>query len=718
MNKYLKYTLLCGLLFVCFRGNFIFAQYQTIDSLKKCISVQKNKDSLCNTFIELSWESSFYGLNSEAIDYALKAIELATQQKNEQGIINAKNALGNAYDELGEYKKAKYYFEHVMFYFKKQGSKKKLSKALNNLGTTYFNMSDYKNALTNFYDALHIKEEFKDSAGIANCYTNLGNVYWELDQKEKAAELFERSVKINRLIKNEEGAAATLANLAGLYNLKGDLSKAQQCQNEALLIYKRINLKEGIASCYTSIGLGFRQRKMNDSATYYYKKAMAISKELGDKVTYGNGLLALGQIKLEEKNAQEAIKLFIEGEQLMSEVGNFESLKAFRLALSNAYYDVGDYKNSILAHRRFTFIKDSIFNIENSKILSDLKTKFEVDKMEAELSAKAEREKENLRLIAEVDKQKRNGIIVTVALVLLVVLVFSVMLFKRFQLTQKQKKIIELQKVEVEEQKLIVEEKQKELGDSINYAKRIQSSFMATETEFKDKVIDYFILFKPKDVVSGDFYWASFLKSSDKLSEGFLYINVADSTGHGIPGAFMSLLNMSLLNEGLLSKGLRQTNELLDFVRRILILGLKQDESGQGGNDGMDCCLVCYDTSTKQLQYSGANNPLWILREDKWIELNPDKMAVGRSPKQDIPFTSQVFQCKPNDILYLFTDGFADQFGGPKGKKFKYKQLNEVILQNSSRSMEEQKHILERAFDEWKGSLEQVDDVCIIGIRL
>ncbi len=706
---------------VCIFGHLVYAQYPSVDSLKKCIVQQKDLDSLPYTFIELSWEESYYGMNYEAIDHALRAIELASKRKNNEAVINAKNALANAYDEIGEYKKAKFYFEEVLLYFKKQGSKKKLSKALNNLGTTYFNTSDYKNALVCFYDALRIKEELKDSVGMANCYTNLGNVYWELDQKSKAAELFERSVKLNRLISNEEGAAATLANLAGLYNLSGDLLKAQKCQSEALQIYKRINLREGIASCYTSIGLGFRQKKMNDSAAYYYKMAMAISEELGDKLTFGNGILALGQMKLEEKKPREAIALFKRGEEVVSGVGNYESIKAFCLALSNAYFDVGDFKNSVLAHRRYTYIKDSIFNIENSKVLSDLKTKYEVDKKEAELSAKANVEKENLRIVAEIDKQKRNGVILSIVMVLIVVLIFSLLLFKRFKLTQKQKKIIELQKIVVEEQKLLVEEKQKELSDSINYAKRIQSSFMATESEFKNRIQDYFILFKPKDVVSGDFYWASFIANDgneSKSNNGALYVNVADSTGHGIPGAFMSLLNMSLLNEGVLSKGIRHTNELLDFVRSILILGLKQDETGQGGNDGMDCTFIKLDTLTLQLQFSGANNPLWILRENTWIELNADKMPVGRSPKQDIPFTAQTFQCLKNDQLYLFTDGFADQFGGPKGKKFKYKQLNEVLLQNSSKTMEEQKQILAKTFDSWRGNLEQVDDFCIIGLRL
>ena len=218
-------------------------------------------------------------------------------------------------------------------------------------------------------------------------------------------------------------------------------------------------------------------------------------------------------------------------------------------------------------------------------------------------------------------------------------------------------------------------------------------------------------MFTPKDVVSGDFYWAN------TIDENF-YVCAADSTGHGIPGAFMSLLNMSLLNEAVLSKNLTDTSEILNFVRKILILGLKPDESGQGGNDGMDCVMVKINKTTLKLEFSGANNSLWIIRDNALIELSADKMPVGRSLSEEISFTRQEFQLQKSDILYLFTDGYADQFGGPKGKKFKYKQLKELLVQNKHLSLTQQSTILQSTFQNWKGNLEQVDDVCVIGIKI
>lgn len=704
-----KNKLLIALLLLSFSA--CYSQSQVIDSLLKCIQSQKNEDSLTSTYSELCWEYSYYGKNKEAIEVGLKAIELAKKNKNEFNLAAAQNALGSAYDEISNFKKAEYYFLESLKFYRSKKKKKKISATLNNLGTVYYSESNYKKALECFYEALKLKEELKDSAGIANCYTNLGNIYWELDQKEKAVELFSKSIVIDRNTNNLHGLASSLSNLAGIYSFLGKMEDSHKCHTEALNIYKKINLPEGLESCYSNMGFYFRELKQIDSAIYYYNKATEIAIEIGDQLTYANSLLALGEIQADFKKPKQAIPYYLKAIKLLEENKNYNSLQSVYEALSNAYYDIGDYKKAMEMHRNYTFLKDSLFSIENSKIFSDLKTQFEVDKKETELSAKAEAEKEKLKEISEIDKQKRNSVIIAVIIILLLLLVFSLLLFKRFKLIQKQNKIIELQKTEVEHQKQLIEEHQKEMNDSINYAKRIQSSFMASENEFKGKLKDYFILFNPKDVVSGDFYWAG-------STSNHLYFCVADSTGHGIPGAFMSLLNISLLNEALLSKGLTETNELLDFVRKILIIGLKADESGQGGNDGMDCTMIRLDINKKEIQVSGANNPLWIIRNNNLIEITVDKMPVGRSPKEHIPFTSTTFQLLENDLIIMFTDGYADQFGGPKGKKYKYKQLSELLIEITDKPLNAQSSSLQESFVKWKGDLEQVDDICIIGIRI
>ncbi len=265
---------------------------------------------------------------------------------------------------------------------------------------------------------------------------------------------------------------------------------------------------------------------------------------------------------------------------------------------------------------------------------------------------------------------------------------------------------VEERTMEVVKQKNVIEEKQKEIVDSIMYAKRIQTTILASEAFLNKNLPEHFVYFKPKDIVSGDFYWAT-------LKDDRFYLAVCDSTGHGVPGAFMSLLNISFLNEGITQKIIEQPNEIFNHVRKRLIKNI----SKEGGKDGMDGILLCIDKKTGQYTYSAAHNKPIVVSDGAIIEYHADKMPIGIGVRED-DFTHQVLPLKKGDILYLYTDGYADQFGGPKGKKFKYKQLHEVLLNNSHLSMAEQKKIISSTFDSWKGELEQIDDVCVIGIKI
>lgn len=255
-------------------------------------------------------------------------------------------------------------------------------------------------------------------------------------------------------------------------------------------------------------------------------------------------------------------------------------------------------------------------------------------------------------------------------------------------------------------QKEIIEEQQKEMVDSINYAKRIQYTFLAHEKLLQRNLPEHFILFKPKDIVSGDFYWAT------KKGYAF-YMAVCDSTGHGVPGAFMCLVNMSFLNEAISERNITAPNEILNHVRKQLI------ENLGGGNDGMDAILMKFENSGGGLkvEYAAANNEPILIRDNKVTLLPKDKMPVGRGEKTD-SFTLHTIDVKKGDTLYLLTDGMADQFGGPKGKKFKFKQLEETLLANHNLPIAEQRNVLEKVFNSWKGNLEQVDDILLMGIKI
>ncbi|HSY77647.1 MAG TPA: SpoIIE family protein phosphatase, partial [Bacteroidia bacterium] len=266
----------------------------------------------------------------------------------------------------------------------------------------------------------------------------------------------------------------------------------------------------------------------------------------------------------------------------------------------------------------------------------------------------------------------------------------------------------------VEQQKAIVDEKNKDITDSIHYASRIQRALLTTDDYIGKRLKEYFILFKPRDIVSGDFYWANEVETNE--GKRFL-ICAGDCTGHGVPGAFMSLLNISLLNEVNLERKINEPAKILDEVREHIIKALNPEGKDEESKDGMDCILCSFNLTNYMLDFACANNPLWLVRNNECIEYKADKMPVGIQEGQK-PFSAQKLKLEKGDMIYIFTDGYADQFGGPKGKKFKYKQLQEILVTNSTKPVKEQKAQLEKAFEDWKNDLEQIDDVLLIGIRV
>ncbi|MDP2385811.1 MAG: SpoIIE family protein phosphatase [Bacteroidota bacterium] len=284
------------------------------------------------------------------------------------------------------------------------------------------------------------------------------------------------------------------------------------------------------------------------------------------------------------------------------------------------------------------------------------------------------------------------------------------------QQEKEKKKILEDQnevlEKQVEERTLELSQKNKDITDSINYAQRIQKALLASDEMLNTYFKDHFVFFQPKDIVSGDFYWAAVLENNQ------VALVTADSTGHGVPGAIMSMLNIACLNEAVEAQKLIEPNEILNYTRSKIIKHLANDGSLEGGKDGMDCSLLSFDFGNNKLSFAAANNPIWIVRNGGLMECKPDKMPVGRHDKQNIPFAQHTIELQKNDVVYTLTDGMPDQFGGEKGKKFMYKQLKEMLTNLSSMPMQEQKEKIESYLNEWKKGYEQVDDICIIGVRI
>ena len=319
-----------------------------------------------------------------------------------------------------------------------------------------------------------------------------------------------------------------------------------------------------------------------------------------------------------------------------------------------------------------------------------------------------------------------NGGLLTITVAL-----FSVFLIRsRYRLTikeiksrlelSKSKELLQEEHNTVINQKKEIEEKNTEIVSSIRYAKRIQFALLPPEEKMNEILKEYFVFYQPKDIVSGDFYWATKVittRFQNDDTEIYL-IAVADCTGHGVPGAFMSLIGNNFLKQSAKEKSVNTPAQALDFLNANVVTTLNQHTTDAPVRDGMDISLVAIEFATKKLQYAGANNPIYILRNKELIILKADKQAIGSISEELKAFTNHEFDLQTGDLIYLFTDGYADQFGGPDGKKLKYKKFQDHLITVSEMPMHEQKNYLKSKFDEWRGTTEQTDDVCVVGIKI
>jgi serine phosphatase RsbU (regulator of sigma subunit)/Tfp pilus assembly protein PilF len=559
-------------------------------------------------------------------------------------------------------------------------------------------------------------------------------------------------LSINDALGKKELTSTTLSNMAFVYYREGKVSLALSYYQKSLKIRQEFNDEVGIANSLNLIGDVYLAQGDLKTATTYFNKSLKMDSKIANKDGISWNLKCIAEVYLKEKQFAKALTYLKKSIKIGQEIGYVENIKTSAFLLYKANIELGNYKEALQNYQLFIQLRDSTDNLENKKIIYRNRIKYEFDKKAAQDSIISIEEKKSAAIKLEVTQtklkqQRTQNFMLYGGLALL--LIFATFMFNRFKITQKQKRIIEEQKIIVEEKATEVSLKHKEITDSINYAERIQRIFLASKELLDGNLKEYFVFFKPKDIVSGDFYWASEIKNfkletlneennhlTSHVSHSKFLLCTADSTGHGVPGAIMSLLNITSL-ESAVKEGYTQPSDILNSTRKTIIERLKNDGSADGGKDGMDCSLICLEFSSPQnksenikLSIAAANNPVWIVqsrsnltdRETKsnttLTEIKPDKMPVGKHDKQDVPFTLHTIELQAGDVIYTLTDGFADQFGGDKGKKFMLKNLRELLLTNAHLPMQQQEQLLKNTFKNWAGNLEQVDDVTIIGIRV
>ncbi|MBN2668457.1 MAG: tetratricopeptide repeat protein [Bacteroidales bacterium] len=678
--------------------------------------------------------------NSIALDYFKKALNIYEEIGYKKNIATSFRNIGIIYANQSNYFKTLEYFKKALNVVKELEDKNEIAINLGNIGVIYENQSNYPEALEYYSKALKIYEEIGDNIGIAKNLGNIGIIHHNQRNYSKALKYYEKALKLVEEIGDKDGIATNLGNMGIVYAKQNNYTKALKYYEKALKIKEEIGDKSGIATNLGNIGAIYFYQDNFIKALEYYENALKIYEEIDNKDGMATNLANIANLYNELKQYNKAINYANQSLKLSKEIGALNIEKEANGHLSEAYNGLGQYKKAMDYQEKYYLLKDSIFNEENTTSIAKLETKYQYEKKSAvDSMANAKQielknaEISNINIEKEAQRKQRNLWFTGFVLVLL----FVVFVARLYLQKQKANRLLTEQKDIVVQQKDKIEQIHHELSESINYATRLQNAVLPNRNKPSIDLKDYFVLFKPKDKVSGDFYWWT-------STENHTIIAVADCTGHGVPGAFMSMLGISFLREIVLKEKIIKTNIILDKLREEIIKTLKQTGAEQEQKDGMDMAIISINHQKNLLQFSGANNPIYLIKNselkllndentDRIIlsdnsefktqsskllyELKPDKMPIAIYKKMD-NFKAIEIQYEEDDQVYLFSDGFADQFGGPMEKKFKYKPFKELLLDSAHLPMAQQKQNIQQAFDVWKAQHIQVDDLIVLGIRL
>ncbi|MBL4655539.1 MAG: tetratricopeptide repeat protein [Bacteroidia bacterium] len=592
---------------------------------------------------------------------------------------------------------------------------KALASSYNSIGIIQKNLGNYETALDYYIKSLRMREKLGNQRSVAGSYNNIGIVYKNLKNYEQALAYYYKALEINKETNNKLWMAYNYNNIGVAYQVLGKYDEALEANFNSMEIKKEIGKGE-ISSSYNNIGEIYIQKGEYDKALEYIMKAINLVEESGD--TYGMMIFLSGAGMVYKKKGDyaKAIDYFNQSLDLAKDYGGKKEMRNAYLRLAKSYAELNDFEEAYSFFNSYNAIKDSLFTEESTKAVAEMREKYEADKKENAIQI-LERDQQITEL--EVKRQKVFKYSFLGGLILFGIL--AVILYNRYQFKKRANKLLHEQKEQIELQN-------KNIMDSISYAKRIQNAILIPKEEINQYLTNCFILYKPRDVVSGDFYY--FSKKGNRI-----IISAVDCTGHGVPGAFMSMIGNELLNQIVNQKNILKPDEILEELNDGVMGALRQNKEDSDSIDGMDLALCTIDMQNKIIEYAGAHNPLYIVRNNidskqthanngesevsKLEVIKADKIAIGGAIwGSDREFTNHTVSLNDGDAIYMFSDGYWDQFGGPKNKRFKSKKFKEIILEIQGKSMQEQHDFLDKTIEDWRGEYEQTDDITVIGIRV
>lgn len=672
-----------------------------------------------------------------AVASQLEALAILQEHGSAQELYKAYNGLGRLYYNGGEYQKS------IEAYLKEIEIRESLNDtegvaiASFNLGRTHRTIGNYQLALALYQKSLTFSEKLGDKKYIATNCNEIGLVYASLSRSDlaikenevnfnKALEFHEKALQIYQEENNKLEIALSLNNIANNYSrlatnqfvaqygeewedslellstnaITSTFGKTFDYYNQALAIFEELNEKQEILNANINLGSHYIYTRNWSKSKSYLNKALRLSRELNSSYDVALALYQIGENAYRQKNLEGAEQNILQSLAISNDLGVKDLSMFSHKKLGKIYEKTGSLQKALYHFKNYNLIKDVMFSENSQKSITEMQTKYETEKKEQELKLMKNQDELQKSTI------QRQRLMIGLAVGgFLVILAFSGLLINMVRQKQRANKVLE------EKNELISHQKQ-EITDSIRYASRIQSAVLPSATLLSESLKEHFVLFLPRDIVSGDFYW--FTKQGDKV-----VLVASDCTGHGVPGAFMSMLGVSFLYEIVNKDNILQPAQILNKLRELIKVTLSQTGKQNEQKDGMDISLSVLDLTNMKLEWAGAFNSLYLVRNKELTEYKADKMPVAIHVNDHQSFTNHEIQLESGDTFYMFSDGFSDQFGGPDGRKFMSKRFKQFLVDINELPMEAQKEQLNKTHMDWRGdSYEQIDDIIVFGVRV
>lgn len=674
------------ILFLIFIPNTIFSQNLDIKKVRNAI------DSLSKRAVK------FYSIPDSALMIYSKAEKLAFEIHDTAKIADVWSYYGFFYYSIGHYRKSVEYSKKAKQKYYSIGDSINGAWAGYTIGLAYKYWGKYREALQEIQNDIKLFERFNDKDGKTECYIVAGYINQAWRNFDEAERICRITLKLSEELGNKSAAAYSQLTIGNSFAFRHQYDSANYYFKKALKNFQETKSSHGTSLSYRDIGSFFLQKGDVGKAFEYYHKSLTMLKNLNDRRGISEVLALMGSGYLSQKDYLNALKYLKESQDIALDMELNEDIIKNYLNISIAYEKWGKKDVALEYHKKYTQLKDSIFDEEKHFQIAELQTRYETEKKEQQIALKnVQIEKyQSLSLM-------QRYLIAAFVLAFILASIIAFLAIRWYRIKQKDNKLLS-------EQKQLIEIKNKQITDSINYACRIQGALLGRSTSEQTQLKEHFIFYQPKDIVSGDFYYI-------KEIENYTVIAAADCTGHGVPGAFMSMLGITLLNEIFSHSHPASASEILEQLRFKVKEALNQTIFHSDTRDGMDIALCLLDNRSKQIQYAGAYQPLILIRENELIEYKATRNPVGVHVKE-YSFENHIIQLQPKDSFYIFSDGFADQVGGLSKQKYRLAEFKKFLVQIHQLPMGDQPNQLQKQLNIWKMDNDQTDDILVVGFKV